>query len=68
MIEQFHELTLKYSTVKPTCESKECGPFRTSRPRKVPLKRKREKSAKKPQKKKQRLSPWDRISKKGTKE
>ena len=57
----------KFSSVKPTCGSPDCGPFRTSRPRKVPLKRKRTaKPAKSVQK--QRISPWVRGPKKGTDE
>ena len=66
-VELYEENTQKFSVVKPTCGSPDCGPFRTSRPRKVPQKRQRKKSTAKP-KKRQRLSPWDMGSKKETEE
>ena len=58
-VKQYDDDVAKFSSVKPTCGSPDCGPFRTSRPRKVPLKRKR---TAKPAKsvKKQRISPWVR--------
>ena len=38
LIQKYHEVYQKYSTVKPTCESADCGPFQTSRQHKVSLK------------------------------
>ena len=66
-VTQYYDDVAKFSSVKPTCGSPDCGPFRTSRPRKVPLKRKR---TAKPAKsvKKQRISPWVRLPKKETDE
>ena len=66
-VTQYYDDVAKFSSVKPTCGSPDCGPFRTSRPRKVPLKRKRTAKPAKPVKK-QRISPWVRGPRKETEE